>query len=199
MNFKLTKDKSKKSIIINTLFECLYENGISGITMRQIANKANINLGSLHYYFKSKENLLVEFIRALFERFIYDVEVRYNSSDSPEKKLDAFFSGGKNFVLKQKELFVVLIDIWPLSIRNPQMQQIFSEVCKKLSKVMDDILEEGMKKGVFNKIKKFTLSISFVSFVMGIGLTWHMLDGSFNLKARFDDECRNLKTLIIKK
>ena len=198
MEFKLTSDTSKKSEIINALFKCLYESGVSGITMRQIAQEANINLGSLHYYFRSKENLLIEFNKAVFTRFIEDVKARYEPFDSPEKKLDAFFYGGRDFVLAQKELFVVLIDVWSISVRNPEMQETFSALYRDLANVMDEILEEGEEKGVFNKVPKQTLSRLYVSFVEGTGLNWHMARGMFDVEGQFSIMIGSLKEMIIR-
>ena len=198
MDFELTKDTTKKAEIINALFKCLYVNGVSGITMRQIALEADINLGSLHYYFKSKENLLMEFQEALFNRFIDDVKARYKDFDPPLKKLDAFFYGGRDFVLKQKELFVVLIDVWSFSIRNIQMQKSFSNLYDKLAGVMDEILVEGERAGVFNAIQKQTLSRLYVSFVEGTGLNCHMTKVGFDVEEQFSIMIERLKELIIK-
>lgn len=199
MNFELIKGTSKKAEIINALFKCLYIKGVSGITMRLIAQEADINLGSLHYYFKSKENLLMEFQEALFNRFIDDVKARYKDFDPPEKKLDAFFYGGGDFVLKQKELFVVLIDVWSFSIRNNQMQENFSSLYDKLAGVMDEILQEGERTGVFNRVRKRTLSRLYVSFVEGTGLNWLMSKGGFDAEEQFTIMIERLKDLITKK
>lgn len=198
-DFDLTKYESKKNSIFNALLKCVYTHGVSGVTMRQIAQEANVNLGTLHYYFRSKESLYVEFVRVLFDRFIYDIERRYKPSDSPEKKLDAFFDAGKFYIEKQKNLFVAFIDFWSLSIRNQEMKKIFLDLYKKLSKVMEDTLEEGMQKGVFNNVRPHTLSIFFIAFVEGIGLRWHMHDGSFDLSEHFDVLCSNLKEIILKR
>ena len=198
MDFELIKKTSKKADIINALYKCLYINGVSGITMRQIALEAGINLGSLHYYFKSKENLLMEFQEALFNRFIDDVKARYKDLDPPVKKLDAFFYGGRDFVLKQKELVVVLIDVWSFSIRNTQMQESFANLYDKLAGVMDGILEEGEREGVFNAIQKKTLSRLYVSFVEGTGLNYHMTKVGFDVGEQFNIMIEGLKKLIIK-
>ena len=198
MDFELIKKTSKKAAIINALYKCLYINGVSGITMRQIALEAGINLGSLHYYFKSKENLLMEFQEALFNRFIDDVKARYKDLDPPVKKLDAFFYGGRDFVLKQKELVVVLIDVWSFSIRNTQMQESFANLYDKLAGVMDGILEEGEREGVFNAIQKKTLSRLYVSFVEGTGLNYHMTKVGFDVGEQFNIMIEGLKKLIIK-
>ena len=76
---KSEKNNVKRKEIINATFKCIYEKGAEEVSMRSIAREANINQSTLHYYFKNKENLLTEFVRALFDRFIYDIERRYTS------------------------------------------------------------------------------------------------------------------------
>ncbi|MBN2466648.1 MAG: TetR/AcrR family transcriptional regulator [Deltaproteobacteria bacterium] len=195
----LVVEDSNKGRILNSLLQCIVEEGICNVTMRKIAEKADINLGSLHYYFKSKENIFIEFIQRLFETFIADIEKRCRPSDSPEKKLDAFFETGKRFVARQKDLFIVFVDLWGVSIRNSAMQRIFIEWYEKLSLEMEEIIQEGIEKGVFNNVSRHTLSVSFIAFVEGIGLHWHMRNGSFDLNEHFEIMTENLKKIILKK
>jgi AcrR family transcriptional regulator len=198
MKFDLAKNEIKKIKILDATFKSIYEQGMSGLTMRSIAKGAKINQALLHYYFKDKENLLSEFIGILFNRFIYDIQRRYSASDPPQKKLEAFFEAGKYFVEKQKELFVVLIDVWGFSIRDPLLQQEFAGMNKRLTGVLKGILEEGENKEAFNRVREDTLSIFFVAFVIGIGCLWHMDNRSFDLAEHFDIITRNLRQLVLK-
>lgn len=166
--------------------------------MRSIAEEANINQALLHYYFKDKENLLAEFIRALFNRFIYDIEKRYKASDSPQKKLEFFFEAGKDFLENQKELFVVMLDVWAFCFRDPTLQKNYAQVNKKLTGVMKNIIKEGKEKEIFRQVREDTLAIFFVAFVMGIGCLWHMDNQSFDLSDHFDIITRNLRQIIFK-
>lgn len=199
MKFKLAKYEIKKQKIINAAFKCIYEQGIEGTTMRSIAKEAKINQALLHYYFKDKDHLLEEFLLTLFNRFIYDIEKRYKASDEPQKKLEAFFTAGKDFLEKQRELFVVLIDVWAYCFRNKKLRLDYAALNRRLTGVMKNIVYTGKKDGVFNDASEDTLAILFVSFVVGIGCLWHMDNRSFNLSDEFDIMTRNLRQLILKK
>jgi AcrR family transcriptional regulator len=198
MEHTLTKHDNKKSEIINATLRCLYEKGAEEISMRTIAKEAKVNQSTLHYYFQNKENLLINFIAALFDKFIYDIEKQYRHSD-PDKKLDAIFLAGKTFVGRQKELFVILIHCWALSMRNRTMRKEFSDRYEKISGLIDDVLKEGYQKGIFNKITSDTFSNYIIAFVQGIGCQWYMTEKSFNLNKFFDLFTANIKQLIFKK
>jgi len=198
MKYELAKYEIKKHQIINAAFKRIYEQGIEGTTMRSIAKEAKVNQALLHYYFKNKEHLLEEFLQTLFNRFIYDIEKRYKASDPHPNKLEAYFVAGKDFVEKQRELFVVMIDVWTYCFRNKKLHKDYAELNRRLTGVMRNILAAGKQDGVFNDVNEDTLAILFVSFVVGIGCLWHMDNRSFNLSDEFDIMTRNLRQLLLK-
>jgi AcrR family transcriptional regulator len=198
MQYELAKYEIKKHKIINAAFKRIYEQGIEGTTMRSIAKEAKVNQALLHYYFKNKEHLLEEFLVTLFNRFIYDIEKRYKDSDPHQNKLEAYFAAGKDFLEKQRELFVVMIDVWTYCFRNKKLQKDYAELNRRLTGVMRNILAAGKQDGAFNDVNEDTLAILFVSFVVGIGCLWHMDNRSFNLSDEFDIMTRNLRQLLLK-
>ncbi len=197
MKFNLMKYEIKKSEIINATFKCIYERGIIGISIRAIAKEANVNQATLHYYFGSKENLLIEVMQVLFNRFIYDIKKHYKASDPPAKKLEAFFTSGKTFIEKQKEMFVVFIDFWTYSIRKPEMQEMFSNLYGKMYDLCEIILAEGIEQGVFNSLRKDTMAHFIIAYVEGLGLQWHMRNKNFSLDTHFEILSKSLMEVIL--
>jgi AcrR family transcriptional regulator len=166
--------------------------------MRSIAKEAKINQPNLHYYFKSKENLLIEFTRAFFARCINDITKFLKPSDPPDKKLNAILEAGKDHVLKEKERYMVFAEIWSLAIKNPAMQKIFINHYMELYKLIDSIIEEGIQKGIFKDIEKNVVSVLFITFVEGTGLLQHMRKKSSDINKQFDIFTRTLKRMLFK-
>jgi AcrR family transcriptional regulator len=198
MKYELAKYEIKKHKIINAAFKRIYEQGIEGTTMRSIAKEAKVNQALLHYYFKDKEHLLEEFLQTLFNRFIYDIEKRYKASDPHQNKLEAYFAAGKDFLEKQRELFVVMVDVWTYCFRRKKLQKDYAAMNRRLTGVMRQIIAAGKQDGIFNNVNEDTLAILFVSFVVGIGCLWQMDNRSFNLSDEFDIMTRNLRQLILR-
>jgi AcrR family transcriptional regulator len=192
------KHEMKKNHILDATFKCVYEHGINGISMRSIAQEAKVNQAMLHYYFGNKDNLLLEFLIALFKRFVYDIKRAYRTSDPPEKKILNVFQISENYVAEQKEIFVALIDLWTLSIRNLQMQKLFSNLYLDISALIEGMLKEGIEKGVFNNVKTEIASLQFLAFMQGISLLWHMQGESFDLREHYAVFRENFLNLVIK-
>lgn len=198
MKFDLDKTELKKIKILNATFKIIYKKGIAGLTMRDVAEEAGINQALVHYYFNDKENLLIEFIQSLLKRFIYNIEKRYRVSDPPQKKLDSYFDGSKDFIENQEELFVVLVDIWSFCFRDSTLKEYYARVNRRLTEVMLRIIQEGKESQYFNQVDEDTLAGLFVAFMVGIGMLHHMDNGRFNVQDHFSIMTANLKQLILK-
>lgn len=77
--------KSTRDIIIEQGSLLLEQQGFSNLSMRDIAKKANISVGNLTYYFKTKEDVLLELIEHLPD------ELNQLSVPSNIQELDNFF------------------------------------------------------------------------------------------------------------
>ncbi len=188
-NNMVTRQEMKKNKIIDATLKCIYEHGIENLSLRSIAKEAEINQSDINYYFKSKENLLTEFMFSLFKRYISDITRRFKESDPPEKKLQALFKAGINFAAKQKKLFVVFIDCWSLCMRSPHLQQIFWKYHKKQYKNVSDILEKYVGEEVLNDVQKDTLTVLIISFFAGMGILRYASKKPFDYK-RYSEEFR---------
>lgn len=59
------KDDSSEKALLLAARELFYERGFHAVSTRDIAEKANVNLGCIQYHFGSKQNLFIEVVRSL--------------------------------------------------------------------------------------------------------------------------------------
>lgn len=59
-----------RQALINAAGELAAEQGIGAVTLRAIARRAGENVGSIHYHFGSKDNLLEAVINSVVERWL---------------------------------------------------------------------------------------------------------------------------------
>lgn len=91
-------------------------NGYAGARMQQIADEAGISKASLHYYFRSKENLFEKIFDETVTDFMELVSTWNNDAEPWEVKLRHFVRGFFTF-LKTKSLLFILGEI----NRNPEL------------------------------------------------------------------------------
>ena len=87
MGRKPIRDKRRKQIL-EAVHQCVQEKPFHKTSIKDIARKAGLNHGALHYYFESKEHILIEYIDYAKK------QIEINSSDFLNQKFIkyAFFS-----------------------------------------------------------------------------------------------------------
>ncbi|EEL19799.1 Transcriptional regulator [Bacillus cereus Rock1-3] len=68
-------------------FECLAEKGTTAITLRDIATKAGITLSLIHYYFPTKEGLLVNATSYVMQKQIKEIQKELSDIQDFSEKL----------------------------------------------------------------------------------------------------------------
>lgn len=74
------------------------EIGIQNLSMRKIATKADLALGTLYLYFKTKDDLLDKLALDLSERFQYYVMKDYDENDTLFNRFKKMFENKQTFL-----------------------------------------------------------------------------------------------------
>jgi AcrR family transcriptional regulator len=109
----LTESEKKILDAAKKVFEA---DGYSGARMQHIADEAGISKASLHYYFRSKENLFERIFDETMTDFMQLVSTWNDDSENWESKLRHFIIQFFDF-LKTKSLLFILGEI----NRNPEL------------------------------------------------------------------------------
>ena len=104
------KNINTKEKILSTTIE-LY--GIKGdITVREICEKAGVNVASINYYFGSKDNLLKE-VEKHYSRLLFNIqnEIIMDKSKEPRRKLIDWANALMKFVLDYPALIMLVTNL----------------------------------------------------------------------------------------
>jgi AcrR family transcriptional regulator len=89
--------RNTKQRLLNAARALFAERGFHNATIREIALKANTNLASVNYYFKSKDDLYREILSRTFQTSVSNKAVSLHediaAQRSPEKRLRHFIRG----------------------------------------------------------------------------------------------------------
>jgi len=59
--------EASRKLMLGTVYELISERGIEGLSMRQIAQAVGMSTGTINYYFKNKQGLLVAALESAYE------------------------------------------------------------------------------------------------------------------------------------
>lgn len=149
--------------------------GFSNVSMAEIAADAEVSKGTLYLYFKSKEELYFSLIEPILEQHRKLIaEVIENDDEMPDEKLRKFFYYFADTYPNDPEVHQAY-----MYFRAEEIQPLFSEgrykqVEKRMAKnvqMIEDVITEGIRRGIFRPINPRAVSGIVWSLVMGI-LRW---------------------------
>ncbi|GAB5538736.1 MAG: TetR/AcrR family transcriptional regulator [Salibacteraceae bacterium] len=124
--------------------------GYEGARMRSISLKANINKGLLHYYFKSKEALMIAVFQRVFNEIFRSLAKVFASDKPIFEKIDLAVEEYTNFLIKNPRLpFFIISEM----NRDPEnhMNRMRKAGAEPPFKRLFDELDEGKSKGIIRK------------------------------------------------
>lgn len=135
--------------------------GYEGTSVRDIAQAAEVNLAMISYYFGSKEKLLQSLIRLRMEQSSLILEgLNKNRDISPVDKIDAIIDFFVDKRLNNRDFYTIVSRQLSL-VNTGELVQILIEFKRRNSDMITDIINEGIKEGVFRKVNN-ELTISTV-------------------------------------
>src|ERR1700712_382156 len=101
---ELTEPEKKILDAAKKVFEL---QGYSGARMQQIADEAGISKASLHYYFRSKENLFEKICEDTMKEYLPIAATWDDSTDKWEQKIREFVPNFIHFIQTKPMLFII--------------------------------------------------------------------------------------------
>lgn len=142
---ELSGDKAQR--IVDAMRESVARRGAAGSTFEHVAREAGVSRGLLHYYFGTKERLLVEVVRR-------DTELRVEALDerlAPAKDVDgvitALVASLTDMIENEPGYFLLLYELFSAGRRNPDIQrevgQLFERTRSHVAELLLKKEEEG--------------------------------------------------------
>ncbi|MGO9957121.1 MAG: TetR/AcrR family transcriptional regulator [Solirubrobacteraceae bacterium] len=139
----------KAARIVEAMRASVAARGIAGSTFDRVAREAGVSRGLLHYYFGTKERLLVEVVRR-------ECEVRGQSLDhavagaaGADELIDALVGSLQEILVKGSTTMVTFYELLTLGQRNEEIGSELAELARSLRVRLAQALAAGSEAGVF--------------------------------------------------
>ena len=179
--------------IIQATLDVIEEKTISQTRMRSIAEKADVYQSNLHYYFKSKKELLLAVQKKVAERCIV-IRNREASKadDSLEGQLDIFLKQKLTFIMEEPKYDYAEIDFWIQSRFDGEFKEEFKRSFlgwrKELKKMINTFAPH------FDEAKQVLLASVIISLLEGATIQYLIDPEAFSVEEYFE----YCKALIIR-
>src|SRR5215218_963568 len=118
----------KASRIIEAMRESVAEVGIAGSTFERVSAKAGVSRGLLHYYFGTKERLLVEVIRRDTEYRVEALVGAVRSADTVDEVIAAIFAAFSRTLNEETGYVYMVSELFVAGRHRPEIQRELGEL-----------------------------------------------------------------------
>ena len=135
-------------LIVEAMRESVAEVGIAGSTFERVAAKAGVSRGLLHYYFGTKERLLVEVIRRDTEIRIETLGAELRAADSVDELIAAFFSTFQRTVEEEQGYVYMVSELFVAGRHSKELSRELGALYSSARGEFARILEAKERAGV---------------------------------------------------
>jgi AcrR family transcriptional regulator len=176
--------EERRDSLVKAAFACLAADGFEGLRTRSVADRAGVNIATLHYYFPTKEALIGGVADFLATQFItLHAPPMAPSGNAAIDRLHQEFADAHFYRAKHPDLAAVLCELQLRGRRDPAIRRIIEPLFGHWQYGIERWLTAGVEDGVFrHDLDPARGAALFVAAMTGAGwlrLSKPQLDGIF--------------------
>ncbi len=160
----------KAARIVEAMRASVAERGIAGSTFDRVAREAGVSRGLLHYYFGTKERLLVEVVRRESEIRSESLEQAVAGAAGADELIDALVRSLEEILGEGKSAMVTFWELLTLGQRNAEIATELAELARRTRTRLADALRAGSEAGKF-ELRAGADDVSGFLFALADGVT----------------------------
>src|ERR1700709_1715967 len=146
---RLSGDKAQR--IVDAMRDSVARRGAAGSTFEHVAREAGVSRGLLHYYFGTKERLLVEVVRRDAEIRIARLDERLEKAKSVDDVLDVLVASLTDMIENEPGFFLLLFELFSAGRRNPDIQHEVGQLFEATRSHVAAVLRAKEAEGILSR------------------------------------------------
>ena len=136
--------------IVDAMRHCVAERGIAGATFEHVSREAGVSRGLLHYYFGTKERLLIEVLRNDAETRIAMLDEPLAAAKTVDDVIAVLVAGAEQILREDPAFYVILFELFTAGRQNPDIQAELAELYQHSREHVAQVLRQKEAEGVLS-------------------------------------------------
>src|SRR4051812_436843 len=145
---RLSGDKVQR--IVDAMRHCVAERGIAGATFEHVSHEAGVSRGLLHYYFGTKERLLIEVLRRDAQTRIGMLDEPLAAAETVDDVLAVLVAGAEQLLREDPGFYVILYELFTAGRQNPDIQAELAGLYRGSRQHVAEVLRRKDAEGVLS-------------------------------------------------
>lgn len=169
---ELSGEKAQR--IIDAMRVSVAKRGAAGSTFEHVAREAGVSRGLLHYYFSTKERLLVEVVRRDAEIRVARLDERLEEAKTVDNVIDVLVASLIDMIENEPDFFLLLYELFSAGRRNPEIRHEVGQLFERTRSHVANVLKAKEREGVLNLRYDAEAVVSYL-FAVGDGFALQAL------------------------
>jgi AcrR family transcriptional regulator len=169
---ELSGEKAQR--IVDAMRDSVATRGAAGSTFEHVAREAGVSRGLLHYYFGTKERLLVEVVRRDAEFRVARLDEPLGRAKTVDDVLDVLVNSLTEMIQNEPGFFLLLYELFSAGRRNPEIQHEVGQLFERTRSHVAEVLKAKEREGVLNLRYDAEAIVSYL-FAVGDGFALQAL------------------------
>ena len=157
---------------MQALFECLAEKGHERVTIKDIAKQANLHYGVIHYYFKSKDDIVTAMADSIIAKYERLLIKRLQSANSVSERLQASIDFLVDEFIFNRRLNRVFYNLVQMAFEQKTVRAALRKQLREYRGFITKEMEDGISNGEFAPHEPKEFASLMVAVVEGMALQW---------------------------
>lgn len=144
----LSGEKAQR--IIEAMRSSVARRGAAGSTFDHVSREAGVSRGLLHYYFGTKEQLLVEAVRRDCEVRMERLQEQVSKARTVDDFIDLMVHRLEETVHQDPDYLTLVYEMFTLSRRNEEIAEEYAELMRRTRGQLAEMLATAEKLGVIH-------------------------------------------------
>ncbi|MEW6718403.1 MAG: TetR/AcrR family transcriptional regulator [Chloroflexota bacterium] len=164
--------EERRNQILEAASRIFAKSGFYEARMDDIAEEADLSKGTLYWYFKSKDEIIIAIFERLFERECADLRALHVASGSASERLLAFSERAIGDIRNILNLMPIMYEFVALAFRRELVQDAFRRFLKNYLDALVPIVQQGVDGGEFRAVDAQEVAIAVGAIFEGTILLW---------------------------
>jgi AcrR family transcriptional regulator len=168
----LAGDKAQR--IIDAMRASVARRGAAGSTFDHVAREAGVSRGLLHYYFGTKERLVVEVVRRDTDIRMSMLDAALADAQTAEDFIDALVRSLEDLVENDPDFLTLWFELFTIARRNEEIGAQVVELTRRTREHVAEVFSAKQKEGVI-RLHDEPEAVASILFALADGVALRML------------------------
>ncbi|MFZ6845041.1 TetR/AcrR family transcriptional regulator [Undibacterium sp. RuTC16W] len=140
----IEKRAQLKEQIIRGAVDALIETGLAAVTTRRIAEKAGVNLATLHYYFENKDAVLIGALEMIISQMAGALSADVTEQLDIATCIENVITNSWRLILLTRDIQILQYELTLYTMRNSGAQSLAKFQYNSYCKVYEDAFRHGI-------------------------------------------------------